>query len=77
MSYYTNCVAPDPYVVHMQAELLALKTNITDETNLLVGRVHFLRGNTKAAERGIYVGEDEEANMYRAMISEFKEKANV
>ena len=65
------------YKAHLEARLSTRNTKITDITNLLVCRVCELCGDTKAAERGVYVGDDSEANMYRAMISKFKEKANV
>ena len=77
MSYHTNCVALERDVARLEAELSTLNTKITDETNLLVCRVCALCGDTEAAERGIYVGYDRKANMYRAMISEFKEDKKV
>ena len=65
------------FVAHMEARLSTLNTKITDITNVLVRHVRDLGGDTKAAEYGIYDGDDRIANMLCARIAELEEEEKV
>ena len=84
MSDPTNDVSPQhevayalKYMAHMEARLSTVKTEITDVTNVLVRHVRDLGGDTKAAEYGIYDGDDRIANMLCARIAELEEEKKV
>ena len=61
-------------VADLESQLSTLNTEITDEVNMLVRRVHELGGDTGAAEHGTYHGDDSSANRHCATIADLKEK---